>query len=97
MTVIVDPANDGHKYLLRGNQILSFLKREKGELIEDGTTNEEVLEVLLDRLRFLQKKLPCRENACAITKVEEGLLWLNRRTEHRVKQGVETTDRPHTS
>lgn len=57
--------------------------------INDGTTNEELIEILLDRLEFLNKKFPCRENSLAITHIEIGLLWLNRRTENRKKRGVE--------
>lgn len=64
---------------------------EKGTLItiSDGTTTEEVLEVLIDRLNYLQSKFPCRENAIVITKLEESLMWLNKRTSDRMKRGVE--------
>lgn len=57
--------------------------------ISDGTTNEEVLEVLIDRMNFLQSKFPCRENAIVITKLEESLMWLNKRTQDRLKRNVE--------
>ena len=57
--------------------------------INDGTTNEELLAVLIDRMQFLQAKFPCRENALVITKLEESLMWLNKRTEDRKKRGVE--------
>lgn len=57
--------------------------------VRDGTTNEEVLEVLIDRLQHLQSKFPCRENAIVITKLEESLMWLNKRTADRLKRGVE--------
>lgn len=57
--------------------------------INDGTTNEEVLRVLIDRLNYLQGKFPCRENAIVITKLEEALLWLNHRTAQRQARGVE--------
>ena len=46
--------------------------------------NEEVLEMLIDRLTFLQAAFPCRENAIVITKLEESLMWLNKRTADRV-------------
>ena len=55
----------------------------------DGTTNEEVLEVLIDRMIYLQSKFPCRENAIVITKLEESLMWLNKRTSDRQKRSVE--------
>jgi len=59
------------------------------ETLSDGTTNEEVLEVLITRMNFLQAKFPCRENAIAITNLEQALLWLNKRTSDRLKRNVE--------
>ena len=59
--------------------------------INDGTTNEEVLEVLINRLQVLSAKLPSRETSIAITKLEEALMWLNKRTADRVKRNVEGT------
>ena len=94
----------GHGYELENfernipelNQVLYFINKEPtadggGALvtIRDGTTNEEVLEVLIDRMRFLQTKFPCRENAIVITKLEESLMWLNKRTADRAARGVE--------
>ena len=57
--------------------------------VNDGTTNEEVLEMLIDRMQYLQKMFPCRENAIVITKLEESLMCLEKRTENRDKRGVE--------
>lgn len=57
--------------------------------IKDGTTNEEMLEMLIDRMKYLQAKFPCKENACCITHLEEGLMWLEKRTRDRVKREVE--------
>jgi len=91
---------DGHKYELSSlegtnTQIIQFIeKHPKGnttelETIADGTTNEEVIEMLIDRINFLQSKFPCRENAIVITKLEESLMWLHKRTQDRVKRNVE--------
>ena len=94
---------EGHQYELSNfenkenpGQILQFIHKEPKEegstellTISDGTTNEEVLEVLINRMNFLQSKFPCRENAIAITKLDEALLWLNKRTSDRVKRNVE--------
>lgn len=92
----------GHRYELDNfegvatPQQIQFIQKEpnpdkEGELItvRDGTTNESVLEMLLHRMNFLQKASPCRENAIVITKLDEALLWLNKRTADRVKRGVE--------
>lgn len=57
--------------------------------MNDGTTNEEVLEMLIDRMKYLQAKFPCKENACCITHLEEGLMWLEKRTRDRIKRNVE--------
>lgn len=57
--------------------------------LNDGTTNEELLEVLIDRMYYLQNKFPCRENAIVIKNLEESLMWLNKRTEDRKKRNVE--------
>src|SRR3990167_2923046 len=101
MTIITP----GHRYeLLNFNQpntlgqTLQFIEKvldtdsqEPGDLrtVNDGTTNEEVLAVLIDRLNFLQAKFPCRENAIVITKLQESLFWLQYRTEQRKLRGVE--------
>ncbi len=93
----------GHLYVLENfedktkeGQHLQFIEKiplpdQPGVLrtVNDGTTNEEVLAVLIDRLNFLQAKFPCRENAIAITHIETALLWLNKRTADRLARGVE--------
>jgi hypothetical protein len=65
------------------------------ETKNNGTTNEEVLEVLINRLQFLQEKFPCRENAIVITKLQECLFWLNYRTKLRQQQNVEGAQLTH--
>lgn len=98
----------GHKYELAhfedpatGCETIQFIQKSlsgKGggdlKTDQDGTTNEEVLLMLIDRLRFLGEKLPSRENSIAITKCEEALLWLNKRTAERKARGVEGTSKP---
>jgi len=94
---------EGHKYELSNfenkdeqGQTLQFIQKEpvnegstELKTIDDGTTNEELIEMLLDRMNYLQSKFPCRENAIAITKLDEALLWLNKRTSDRIKRNVE--------
>lgn len=94
----------GHRYELSNYehpaniQILRFIEKypdaqdnTKLLLANDGTTNEEVLAMMIDRMQWLQKAFPCRENAIVITKLEESLMWLNKRTEERRARGVEGT------
>lgn len=73
-----------------GCQTVKFVSKEYGS----GTTNEEVLSMLIDRVSHLQSGLPCKENAMAITKLEEALLWLNSRTADRRARGVWKTEKP---
>jgi hypothetical protein len=93
----------GHRYELENfekkdqpGQVIQFIEKipvaeGNGELrtINDGTTNEEVLKVLIDRMNSMQAKFPCRENAIATTHLETGLLWLEKRTADRKARGVE--------
>ena len=39
-------------------------------------------------------KFACRENACALTHLEEALMWLQKRTRDRMARGVEGTHSP---
>jgi hypothetical protein len=63
--------------------------------VNDGTTNEEVIEVLIDRMNYLQSKFPCKENACAITHLQEANMWLYERTRKRIAQNVEGKQLEH--
>ncbi len=93
--------NPGHTYELANfedkskSQTLQFIDKQKVDgtfkTIADGTSNEEVLEMLIDRMYWLQTLASCRENAIVITKLEEALMWLNKRTADRMKRGVEGT------
>ncbi len=102
-TMIMQVLTEGHKYVAANfedkilGQTIQFIHKEpKGEgqvqelvTVSDGTTNEEILEILIDRMNYLQSKFPCRENAIVITKLEESLMWLNKRTADRIKRNVE--------
>jgi hypothetical protein len=58
----------------------------------NGITQEALLAVCIDRLRSFQAgPFACRENAVALTKMEEALMWLQKRTNDRLKRGVEGT------
>ena len=83
---------DGHRYELAHDNVLQFIQKFTGGPEVPGTTNEEVLAVLIDRLCFLNAKYSCRENALAITKLEEALMWLAKRTANRAARGVEGKD-----
>jgi hypothetical protein len=58
----------------------------------NGVNNEDVLHMVLARLNaFQESEFKCRENALAITKIEEALLWLRKRTMGRERRGIEGT------
>jgi len=58
----------------------------------NGVTQEALLAIVIDRLRAFQAgKFACRENALALTKIEEAQHWLLHRTRGRMDRGVEGT------
>ena len=77
------------------------LKFQLGPIKEvgvNGTTIESVIDVLVARLEGFQSgPFRCRENALAITKLEEAKQWLLYRTQKRQNQGVEGENKPHVS
>jgi hypothetical protein len=59
----------------------------------NGISNEALLAVVIHRMRGFQSgPFPCRENAIALTKLEEALMWLQKRTRDRLARGVEGTN-----
>lgn len=96
---------EGHRYEVEGfenvenTQVIQFIEKAPDApgsttlvTLNDGTTNEALLEVLINRMQYLQGKFPCRENAIVITNLEESLMWLNKRTADRKKRNVEGTN-----
>lgn len=58
----------------------------------NGAFVETVIAAAIQRIEHYQgSQFRCRENAIAITKLEEAMLWLNARTQRRTEQGVEGT------
>jgi hypothetical protein len=79
-------------------QVIQFQHGPTGDGVGiNGVMNEEVIGLLLVRLRALNERFPCRENSLAITKLEEGLFWLEHRQDLRVEQGVYGKNEAHTS
>lgn len=74
-------------------KVFANIQFQNGAILESGINgcqNEDLIEVVLDRLRDFQNgKFPCRENAIAITKLEEALMWLDKRTLDRRERKVE--------
>lgn len=60
------------------------------EVGANGITDQALIAVVLDRIRsFNDGQFRCRENSIVITKLEEALLWLEKRGNDRARRGVE--------
>ena len=68
-------------------------RRKDGQAEMDapnGAFVESVIEAAIGRIEFFQRsKYACRENALAITKLQEAQMWLERRRRDRRVRGVE--------
>lgn len=76
--------------------LLAKIHFQEGPIKENGVNgvaNEDLLVMVIRRLQgFQDSPYSCRENAMAITKLEEALLWLRKRTMGRENRGVEGTN-----
>lgn len=95
MTIAKDHIDHGHIYSIADGQHIRFMKKVDGKLVYEGTTNEELIEVLIDRITKLNAKFPCFENVNAIAHLGGALNILNERTKKRLAQGVEGKDIAH--
>ena len=100
------PGNGGacHRYTIKGGD-LSYMsvdefvhcqiRFQNGPIAENkvnGVSNEALLAIIEDRLLGFQSgNYACRENAIALTKIQEAMHWLHHRTIERVARGVEGT------
>lgn len=79
------------------HEVVGLVHFQEGPIKENGVNgvaNEDLLGMVLARLEGFQKsEYKCRENACAITKIEEALMWLRKRTNARVARKVEGTSK----
>lgn len=78
-----------------------FLQFQKGPRNEVGVNGlfieEDVMPVLVQHLKNLNKVLPSRETSLAITRLEECKMWLGERRRQREEQGVLGTYKAHQS
>lgn len=90
-----------HVYQVRGyfnqtaDETAVTIRFQNGPINEagvNGLTQEVLLAIVADRLRSFQAgQYACRENALALTKIEEAQHWLASRTKGRMARGVEGT------
>lgn len=65
---------------------------QNGPIKENGKNGCQVtdmISVAKHIIEELNKKFPCRENAVTITKLDEALMWQEKRTKDREKRNVE--------
>ena len=70
---------------------------QNGPIKESGVNGvqiDELGKIWLEFLKYFNSKLPSRENSIAITKIEEALMWQQKRAENREKRGVEGLNKP---
>ena len=94
---IEGPGNGRHHYQVFKNEERDIplmdihfqcgARNEAGSI--SGVLDQDLLEIVRHRLQCFQKgDFPSRESACALTHIEEALMWLNKRKEDRKERGV---------
>lgn len=73
--------------------VISFQNGPISESGVNGISGEALLAIVEDRLLGFQSgQYACRENAIALTKLQEAMMWLQKRTRDRVARGVEMSN-----
>jgi hypothetical protein len=77
--------------------VLVDINFQEGPIKENGVNgcaNEDLFHMVLARLNgFQDTPYACRENALAITYLEQALMWLRYRTDKRVQNNTEGTSK----
>jgi hypothetical protein len=69
---------------------LNFQNGGLKEVGANGITDQALIAVVLDRMRsFNDGQFRCRENSMIITKLEEAMMWMEKRGNDRARRGVE--------
>jgi hypothetical protein len=85
--------SDGDTLSVNPDDIIETLQFQEGARKDanaiHGLTDQDLLEIVRDRLKGFQTgDMPTRETACALTHIEEALMWLNKRIEDRIERNV---------
>lgn len=67
-------------------------KIQNGPIKENGVNGcqvDEIIETAKLIIEGLNEKFPCRENSMVITKLDEALMWSDKRKKDRTARGVE--------
>jgi len=57
----------------------------------EGTVHEAILSMIIHDLQYKNGLVPSKETACAITKLQEALMWLEERQRDREIRNVQGT------
>lgn len=96
---IPTPGGANHQYhitlqsrVMESFLLMTFQVGNLNSVDVNGISNEALLAIVIDRMEGFQKgPFACRENALALTKLQEAMHWLHHRTRERVARGVEGT------
>lgn len=100
--VVTDEKGNGganHEYAIHSSspekeaRLLTTIQFQDGARKEpnskNGIIDSDLLEIVRDRLKCFQDgQFATRDNAIALTHIEEALMWLNRRVEDRIERDV---------
>ena len=86
-------ANHHYKIdLQQGNDVIDIRFQNGARKLDDsihGVLDTDLLEIVRHRLQCFQDgPFRSRENAVALTHIEEALMWMNRRVEDRIERNV---------
>ena len=78
---------------IKPDSLLATIQFQNGPRKDDesipGVLDTDLLEIVRDRLKSFQEgEFATRENAIALTHIENALLWMNKRVEDRISRGV---------
>jgi len=81
--ILIDDTHNGIAFEIQNGPI-----KEHGV---NGCQVDTLIHAAKTIIEGLNKKFPCRENSVAITKLDESIMWLEKRTKDREKRNVEGT------
>lgn len=86
----IEPSTPPAKNEVSFCQAISFQKEPIKEAGVNGIQSEDLLAIVIDHLQGFQSgTFSCRETAIVLTKCQEALMWLDKRTADRKARGVE--------
>lgn len=83
----------GEKIVAQGNTVSFTIQDGPIPVVGfNGVQVERLIEFTANLLRIFNKACGARETSCAITHLDEAMMWLEKRTRDREARGVEGTN-----